>query len=517
MNTIQPTATEHLKTFGPNGDQFIELSDLRSYMDAKGFDLSVVAKIAEQGSFASLFSHLVLRTSERINYARLNAYVDALRYVEPTERQVYTGTDAQNGKIDAAIANSGRTLGLRRHGEGSASQFLPVVQIPGAIRTVPIAIVGYGAAGIMADFALRSLGFTNITVYEKAKALGIWGHNNVFTLSRNNPLKLQFFNSTLEPAPGGGDEVKAFLERLAVSQPRDLRVDRVTPGTLQHTLHFAGGTTKKFPIVINAVGLGKPKPVSDLARMVTKTGERLAGIRWQYKLEREKVVGQRIVLIGLGNSTAEMLRQIHTFTDQGYPIEYRVLTHYPKDAVYNPSDYVPKKGRTYRVFRDISKPNLVDYQGDLAHSRYDYFRALHEGRIVSDVKRWEVKTPGLMSTFGHDAAGKAKPIEDIPFDKVMTLIGYEQPPETMKALGCTYDTKNKCGVFDYDGEVAAKPGEKDPAKRLHKGCFGFGSILQTPHNPNAIVIPGMLHRVGDLMFGVIMRAAEYRKREILRQ
>lgn len=217
--------------------------------------------------------------------------------------------------------------------------------------------------------------------------------------------------------------------------------------------------------------------------------------------------------IGLGNSTAEMLRQIHTITDEGYPVDYRVLTHYPEDSVQNPSDYVPTKDGMFRIFRDVSKPNLVDYQGDLAHSRYDYYRALHEGKIISGVTRWEVNNSNVMTVFKkHSKHG-----ENLPFDKVMTLIGYHQPEETMRELGCSYNKEIRSGVFDYDGEVAAVPNRTDARKRLHKGCFGFGSILETPENPNAIVIPGMIHRVGDLMFGVIMRAAEYRKKELLRE
>ena len=59
----------------------------------------------------------------------------------------------------------------------------------------------------------------------------------------------------------------------------------------------------------------------------------------------------------------------------------------------------------------------------------------------------------------------------------------------------------------YDGEVQRSAFR--PANRLHKGFFGFGSVLESPFNPNAIVIPGMIHRIGDLLFGIVMRAAEH--------
>ncbi|MES3004981.1 MAG: NAD(P)-binding protein [Patescibacteria group bacterium] len=510
MNTNrQATAPVIVKTFAPQGLQFLDLGALRGYMEAKDYDLDVVSKFAERGVFAPLFADLVLRTGGLDNEL-LNQFGQALQHVPPTKLESYTGSDTQNSRIDSAIANSGIARDVKRYGEGSASFFETKSVIPTSIRNVPIAIVGYGAAGIIAGYALSKLGFQRITVYEKGKNLGIWSYKNVFELSRNNPLRLQFFNSVLDPAPGGGIEVRDFLSRLAILNTVDARVVKIQPGKMKHKLVFSDKSTAEYPIVVNAVGLGKPRPVSDPARMVTETGQAHAGARWQQQLRVEDVAGQQIVLIGLGNSTAEMLQQIHTLIDDGYYVDYRVLTHYPEEAVYNPSTYVEEDGRTFRVFRDTSKPNLVDYQGDLARSRYDYFRALHEGKIISGVKRWEVKTPGVMAIYGKNRKNLGK----LPFDKVMTLIGYHQGKDEMQNLGCSYDEKQGSGVFDYDGEVAGMPGNSDPKKRLHKGYFGFGSILETPLNPNAIVIPGMLHRIGDLAFSVIMRAAEFRNKDL---
>ncbi|MDB5194372.1 MAG: monooxygenase [Parcubacteria group bacterium] len=511
MSHRQVTAPERVKMLGPAGLQFLDLGELRGFMEAKGFDLKLVSRLAERSSFGRLFGELVLRR-DTLDAELLDQYGQALGIINPAESVAYTGTDLQNSRIDVALANSGITLLNKRYGEGSATFFKSTATVPQALRSVPIAIIGHGAAGIMAAHALRALGFNRITIYEKAKTLGIWGQENVYQLSRNNPVQLEFFGKILEAAPGTGKEVRTFLQSLISGTIETVKVESVEPGNLRHRIKFASGSSAEYPIVINAAGLGKPKPVSDPTRMTTTTGLRLAGMRWQQQLELERVIGQRLILIGLGNSTAEMLQQIHIIIDDGYDIDYRILTHYPEDAVENPTAYVPHRNRMYRVFRDTSRPNLVDYQGDLAHSRYDYTRALHGDKIVSDVTRWEVKTPGVMTVF--DGAGK--PSEDILYDKVMTLIGYRQPEETMLELGCHYDNQNQCGVFDYDGEVATRPGHLNAAKRLHKGYFGFGSILETPLNPNAIVIPGMLHRIGDLMFGVIMRAAEVRKKEFLR-
>ena len=58
-------------------------------------------------------------------------------------------------------------------------------------------------------------------------------------------------------------------------------------------------------------------------------------------------------------------------------------------------------------------------------------------------------------------------------------------------------------MYEYDGEFQDDYGE------VMKGYFGFGAVLDAPHNPNAIVIPGMMARLGDLLFGVLMRAVEF--------
>src|SRR5262245_31326209 len=108
--------------------------------------------------------------------------------------------------------------------------------------------------------------------------------------------------------------------------------------------------------------------------MITNATFREAGARWQHRLQFEDVVGKRLIFIGLGNSTAEMLRQMHDFLDGGVDTDYRVLTHYSVDAVFNPNAYVYADGKLFRVFRDVSRPNLVDFQGDLSISRHDYYR-----------------------------------------------------------------------------------------------------------------------------------------------
>ena len=47
----------------------------------------------------------------------------------------------------------------------------------------------------------------------------------------------------------------------------------------------------------------------------------------------EKLKDKNLTLIGIGNSTIEMLMQIQELKSKGINIKYKVLTHYPEESV----------------------------------------------------------------------------------------------------------------------------------------------------------------------------------------
>ncbi|MEZ0287306.1 MAG: hypothetical protein ACAH35_05720 [Candidatus Paceibacterota bacterium] len=494
-------------------------SVLSQYIEDKGFDPGAVISLSRSGNFGLLLSGLVARLDSNAGGAFNQMSVLAnyngerfhlLRKQAPLGS--YRGTHIQNARIDRALTSNPE---LRRpkwfFGQGASTILRPDitnVRLPDEVRAIPIAIIGYGASGILAAETLRQLGFTNVRVYEKREALGIWSQANVSGRSRNNPRDIDFFTRHVDAAPGDGAEVSSFLSAIAEnSRYKRLKVEvtEVIPGDLDHQVKFTNGDSQRFPIVINAMGLGKPVPLSDPDRMVTDASTSEAGSRWQQTLERKQVEGKRLIFIGLGNSTAEMLRQVHDFIDDGIQVDYRILTHYPEDSVSNPDNVVFHKGREYRIFRDVSRPNLVDYQGDLPQSRSDYFRALRDGKIISGVRRWTVDGAGKLGAY-NDAD---RLVDVIPYDRIYSLTGYKHDEASLTKMGCAYDREDRCALFDYDGEITANPTAKDPKKRMRRGYYGLGPMLETPYNPNAIVIPGTLFRMGDMAFSVIMRAVEY--------
>lgn len=483
----------------------------------KGYGAEAIVALGKRRLFGPLVQTLVTQVAdgdfgyEPDELVDLNAVLNYLASTVNTlpikKRSLYRGKHEQNARIDRALATNPAFKRLKFFGQGVATDFYPDTNsfdLPDSLLQTPIAIIGYGASGILTHYALRKFGFRSLSVFDKGRPLGLWDQKNVYQRSRNNPRDIDFFGETLDAAPGDGEEVRDFLDNFAYTTPHKAKVTRVEPGRLNHVVHYEG-REEAFPILINAMGLGSPSPLSDPRRMITSARSADAGPRWQQNLTRKMVSGKLIVLIGLGNSTAEMLRQIHDFMDAGIEVDYRVLTHYPEEALLNPDTTVSLDGRSYRLFRNLEAPNLVDYQGDLPDSRRDFLRALGAGKIISGVRRWEVDGQKHIAVYDKNNL----PITEFLYDQIYTLTGYHHTESTATTMGCTFDRANSCVLADYDGELIADPKAANARDRLHVGYFGMGPVLEAPHNPNAIVIPGMIFRLPDMLFSIIVRAAEY--------
>jgi hypothetical protein len=197
----------------------------------------------------------------------------------------------------------------------------------------------------------------------------------------------------------------------------------------------------------------------------------------------------------MGNSTAEMLMQLHRYEDSGVPVSYRVLTHHSEETLRDPGLF----------FRQTTK-NLVRFQGDIEQSRMDLERALEKGRITCDVKKWSANKRQIRA---YNSAGEC--VLDQEQDQLFTLIGYEHNQESLAKMDCSWDP-NFCGIpIDFDGEVLADPANSSPVERIKQGYFVFGANAINEYNPNAGVIPGMIFSIGDLLFGITMRAVQHKQ------
>jgi NADPH-dependent glutamate synthase beta subunit-like oxidoreductase len=495
------------------------LADIMFALLVKTKGYEQVHSLAQQGILGNLVIQLIFQflNTQELSTDIINYFGKRLpNNSRGHDFSPYFGRPDQNAAFDKLY---GTARGPRVVGTGAA-QFLNVPR--NLIKNlnagnIKIAIIGGGAAGIMMGRALQLLGFSKITIFEKKHNLGIWAQPNVAKGSKNNPRTLTFNDvAALNAAPGAGADVVNFLNRVAAISDNYVTARReLVKSIAQKGNEYKIVTDKHkhdehdlFDIVVNCIGLGKPK-----TPLNTAYDDKPYGIRWQLPtLTADHVRGRRFVFVGLGNSTAEMLRTLHVFQDAGVDCDYRVVTHMNDEAIHNPD--TPVLGNDFdgdsqiqRVFRDLSQPNLTAYQGDLEHSRNDYFRALLNGKIISEVdginSTWSIKG----KKFGINHSGK-----EFDFDQLYTLIGYQHSEETFEQMGIRIQTRGvrNEAQYDYDGEFIKSRVDygrtTDAGKRLHKGYFGMGAVLETSLNKNAIVIPGMMFRLPLTLFGIIMRA-----------
>jgi hypothetical protein len=509
MPSVQKTAIELFKETSNTlstrnlGDVMFRLAQ------EKGFSIQHFKELASLESFGPLTRNCLLRhhvaNGTKIDPV-LGYFAKNLKNHHPDDAcEDYRGSSFQNIGIDGALSRSTLPTETGKfYGQAAGEAFYINQQAPSRATTTPIAIIGAGAAGTMVYNALRSMGFSNIDIYEKSsKNYGIWGLDHVANGTRNNPRNISFQGQVMKAAPGTGREVRDFLSNIYLFTAIRKEVKSVGGSSLNYYLTFADGTEKSYPIVINCLGLGKPAKINDPKRMTTSVSASLAGERWQTQLTREAVKRNSFAFIGLGNSTMEMIQQLQKFEDEGIEVDYKIFTHYPNDSVNNPDSTVEIDKKKFRMFRDLQASNLVDLQGDLPATRVAYFRALREDRIVSGVSEWD-REDGSIIARDEDS----RYIDSHQFDRLFTLIGYKHEEGTLQAFGCV--TKKGEALYDYDGEMHDSTFETaDPDYRLKKGLFGFGAILDSSYNRNAIVIPGMVHRIGDLAYSVMFRAMEY--------
>jgi thioredoxin reductase len=236
-------------------------------------------------------------------------------------------------------------------------------KIKNLIGGTPILIIGAGPAGIMQAEALIGLGVPSENIKlidEKGKLGGIWKNPFAREGSINSPSVLQYNDIELGAAPRPGQHVLDFLgeireeartkfneepPEIIKGKVQSIKSDSENPGGY---LVSTQNQTYKAPIVINAMGLGPPKDLNSAAYMSTNTAQSI--IRSQRILDEEgleKLKGKTVVFIGLGNSTAEMIKQFTDFNKQqdtyADRIRFKVLIHKSQEEIENPNANQPER------------------------------------------------------------------------------------------------------------------------------------------------------------------------------
>lgn len=488
-------------------------------------------------TLGQLIGHFMMRAPDATSSQLLHRAILSSLFCEPDI--TYYGTARENAAIDGSVAESFDTSGYREHiKHGSASSFslqgfcLPAHR-PHLAHT-PILVLGAGAAGTLITRTLVNAGYHHVHVLDDRGCYGgIWNQKNVRYGSRNNPIPLRYEQFRVEAAPGTGQEITSFLAALAtpahsyglnaLPDIHKAKVLQVLPGDLTHQVIFqeknGGEQHLEAPIVINTMGLGKPLAPSREEVMTTDVPAYAAGNRWQQVLTLEqvkKLQGKTVIFIGLGNSTAEMLVQLQHYRQAGLDIRYKVLTHYSEEALQSPFYPEYGRGRRQRIYRDIERPILTKLAGDLVHIEQAFEQARdsrdpEQEEIIPSVTFWTLESSEGRKQMRIRCADESERV--FACDELYTLIGYGHAKEELEALGL-WVTDDYLGTIasDYDGEIQRLPGA--PGRmRLYPGYFALGALLRTPHNPNALVIPGMLYRLADQFASIVFRSVEYAMRQ----
>lgn len=525
-----------------------------AWMVEKGFEPEAILSLASLDRITSGFGYLVdgvilgnldasnpRQDATKVDKERIGALSDLAMLgalsVRNYNRAQYTGTDSENANVDAAFTGDRfRSSGPERlrhiRNNGASRVFhtgqyeLPIDSVPDIDR-VPIGIVGAGAAGILTARALTEIGFKNLVMWDKrGRHTGIWGQDNVRNGSKNNPFNIRFMDTIVGPANGRGTpdgiEIERFLRnqvdpynfgyRRSLRDPVKAVVTEIEPGDLSHRVHYKVSGAKQadsevFPIVVYAPGIGLPLDPNRKGYMATLNSRGDVGKRWQEQLSSDQLrelAGKRVIFVGIGNSTFEMIPQLEDANDNyGYNIDYRIITHLPPSMIHNPRDRRRAGNEVRSLYRDLNRPNLTSLAGDLPVISAAFRSAVVNNRIITGARLWH-HDRNVFSVLDENGIETT-----IPFDKLYTLIGYGNAPDALEAAGMKVQDEYTGTIYaDYDGETQANPGAVG-RERVNPGLFANGSVLKTRRNPNALVIPGIQARLNDMIPSIVIRAAEY--------
>lgn len=289
-------------------------------------------------------------------------------------------------------------------------------------------------------------------------------------------------------------------------------VFEILPGDLWHRVIYRDQDDQEreigAPIVINAMGVGKPLIPSWSGALTTDLAPEQAEKRWQEvwsEQEGQALAGRKLGFVSLSNATLSMLWQIQALKRRGIAIDYEVITHYPVASLFEPHAHIEHRGRSFRLFRDLERFRLLRMAGDMAPFRQAFEEARETGKITAQVVHWTLEHQGPQRFLKALLDNGEERL--LHCDLLYTLIGYAPQAEMLARMGLQVNHPYMGAVHqDYDGEAQREPGATG-RPRIFPGYFCFG--LRNGFNENEVLLPGLLYRLPNLVAGVMLRSAEY--------
>lgn len=443
----------------------------------------VLAALQKEGALPELLSGLAIEGgAERLSPKILDTIIsNSIANAESLKQNEYP---------NASISwSSGRTPSFNFHvGQHSAK--------------ATMAVIGGGPAGILTARFREELGFEHTTIYSKdGKLGGIWLYKNVVRGGHNTFASANAFGTVLlGQGERPGEDLQNFLSGLVdglhttgvrAATVDDIEYDRRTGKYIIHS-HGSDGGSLSYDSVCIATGLDMPRSLDDGPIKTDAHKNSVKMIRWlgpisekDYKLFHNTSP----LLIGLGNSTLEMIIEFRKMSAAGIRVKPVILTHYSNKALQNPSYFSGKEDNLIRpLYR--TRGDLTRLSGDISEDSSLFYDAYKDGWIKGDIKSWNV-TEEKGSSYSVTVTrtdGSSFTIETVP--RIWALIGYQNDPDVMKRFGCKVIGPHGEIEFDrFTGRVGTTF-EGSPGR-----MYGAGFAVASRDDPNHEVIPGMLRTI----------------------
>ena len=181
-----------------------------------------------------------------------------------------------------------------------------------------IAIIGAGMSGIAAVVKLRQAGYTDVTVFEKADAVGgTWRENRYPGLSCDVPSRWYSFTFNLKPdwkhRFSYGPDIQAYMEETAekfgvIPLVRfNTKVTDLTWEAPRWRLTTDTGDVEHYDVVISATGVLHKPAYPAIDGLDSFAGHMFHSARWEDGLD---LSGKRVGIIGTGSTAAQIVGAI---------------------------------------------------------------------------------------------------------------------------------------------------------------------------------------------------------------
>ncbi|MDO9497461.1 MAG: NAD(P)/FAD-dependent oxidoreductase [Nocardioides sp.] len=209
-----------------------------------------------------------------------------------------------------------------------------------------VVIIGAGFGGLGAARALKQQGITDITILERADAVGgVWRDNTYPGAACDVPSPLYSWSWAINPAWGRRYSAQPeILDYIRDAADREGLLDLVETGvevtglTWDEAAGFwhvttASGATYDAEVVVSAVGQLSNPVIPDLPGAETFAGPAFHSAQWRHDVD---LTGKRVAVIGTGASAIQFV--------PGIVDEVAAMTVFQRSAPY----VVPKPDQEYR-------------------------------------------------------------------------------------------------------------------------------------------------------------------------